>query len=425
MPERADAPCMGKTMADMNVPLLDLKAQYASLRDEIEPVVRKVIEDQWFIMGPEVAGLEEEVAAYCGTKHAIGVASGSEAILIALQAMNIGCGGGHNGRVICPSYTFFATAGSVWRLGSFPVFCDIDPVTYNATPELARAAAEGVERGKLAAIMPVHLFGQTVDMDGWLELGDELGVPVIEDAAQAIGAKDSTGAMAGSRGRIGCFSFFPSKNLGGFGDGGMITTNDDELAARIKRLRNHGMEPKYYHDEVGLNGRLDALQAAVLRVKLRHLESWHDGRRANAADYDRRFADAGAAPSTVPLSDDAGLALRTPAPATEGDTRHIYNQYVIRVPAGLREPLREHLKAHSIGHEVYYPVPLHLQECFAHLGYTKGRLPESEAAANETIALPVYPELTETQRGYVVETIVAFLRDHAGSSTPAAQGAAG
>ncbi|MEM7754746.1 MAG: DegT/DnrJ/EryC1/StrS family aminotransferase [Planctomycetota bacterium] len=407
-------------MADITVPLLDLKAQYASLRDEIEPVVKKVIEDQWFIMGPEVAGLEEEVAAYCGAKHAIGVASGSEAILIALQAMNIGCGGGHNGRIICPSYTFFATAGSIWRLGSIPVLCDVDPVTYNATPDHVREALSRVPEGKLSGIMPVHLFGQTVDMDAWLALGDELGVPVIEDAAQAIGAKDATGAMAGSRGKVGCFSFFPSKNLGGFGDGGMITTNDDDLAHRIKRLRNHGMEPKYFHDEVGLNGRLDALQAAVLRVKLRHLESWHDGRRSNAADYDARFAAAGAAPSSVPLSDDSGLPLRTPAPATTGDSRHIYNQYVIRVPSELRDALREHLAAKKIGHDVYYPIPLHLQECFKPLGMKAGDLPHSELAAKQTIALPVYPELTEAQRGYVVETITGFLREHAGAATAGA-----
>ncbi|MEM1184690.1 MAG: DegT/DnrJ/EryC1/StrS family aminotransferase [Planctomycetota bacterium] len=412
-------------MSDITVPLLDLKAQYASLRDEIEPVVRKVIEDQWFIMGPEVAGLEEEVAAYSGTKHAIGVASGSEAILIALQAMNIGCGGGHNGRIICPSYTFFATAGSIWRLGSIPVMCDIDPATYNATPDHVREVLKQVPEGKLAGLMPVHLFGQTVDMDAWLALGEELGVPVIEDAAQAIGAKDATGAMAGSRGKVGCFSFFPSKNLGGFGDGGMITTNDDELAARIKRLRNHGMEPKYYHDEVGLNGRLDALQAAVLRVKLRHLESWHDDRRSNAADYDKRFADAGAAPSTVSLDDDSGLALRTPAPATEGQSRHIYNQYVIRVPGELRDALREHLKAKNIGHDVYYPIPLHLQECFTPLGGKTGDLPHSERAAKETIALPVYPELTETQRAYVVESIVGFLREHAATASGTNAGAAG
>ncbi len=412
-------------MTTINVPLLDLKAQYATLRDEIEPVVKKVMEDQWFIMGPEVSGLEQEIADYCGSKHAIGVASGSEAIIIALMAMNIGCGGGHNGRVICPSYTFFATAGSVWRLGSFPVFCDIDPATYNADIDHARALAKPLkEQGKLAALMPVHLFGQTVDMDAWLALGEEMGVPVIEDAAQAIGAKDATGAMAGSRGAVGCFSFFPSKNLGGFGDGGMITTDDDELAERIKRLRNHGMEPKYYHSEVGLNGRLDALQAAVLRVKLRHLESWHEARRRNAADYDARFASAGAATSGTPFSDDSGLPLRTPAPATGGKTRHIYNQYVIRVPATLRDPLREHLKNNTIGHEVYYPVPLHLQDCFTFLGGKVGDLPHSEAAALETIALPIYPELTEAQRAYVADTVVSFLKDHAGKADTTLAGSA-
>lgn len=412
-------------MTTMNIPLLDLKAQYATLREEIEPVVKKVMEDQWFIMGPEVSGLEREIADYCGSKHAIGVASGSEAIIIALMAMNIGCGGGHNGRVICPSYTFFATAGSVWRLGSFPVFCDIDPATYNADIDHARALAEPLKKqGKLAGLMPVHLFGQTVDMDAWLALGEEMGVPVIEDAAQAIGAKDATGAMAGSRGTAGCFSFFPSKNLGGFGDGGMITTDDDELAERIKRLRNHGMEPKYYHSEVGLNGRLDALQAAVLRVKLRHLESWHEARRNNAADYDARFGAAGAATSATPFADDSGLPLRTPAPATQGKARHIYNQYVIRVPASLRDPLREHLKNSTIGHEVYYPVPLHLQDCFSFLGGKAGDLPHSEAAALETIALPIYPELTEAQRAYIADTVVAFLKDHAGRTDTTLAGSA-
>ena len=398
------------------VPLLDLKAQYATLRDEIEPVIRKVVEDQWFILGPEVAALEQEIADYVGVKHAIGCASGSDAILLALMALDIGCGGGRNDRVICPSYTFFSTAGSIYRLGAIPVFADIDPATYNADIDHTREVARRVqdETGRLGALMPVHLFGQTVDMDAWLDLGAELGVPVIEDAAQAIGSKDASGAMAGSRGRVGCFSFFPSKNLGGFGDGGMITTNDDDVAARLRMLRVHGMEPKYHHALVGVNGRLDAIQAAVLRVKLRHLEPWHADRQSNAARYDRQFAEAGARSSDVPLDDavSESLPLRTPLPA-EAPGRHIYNQYVIRVPAELRDPLRDHLKAHQIGNEVYYPIPLHLQECFSMLGYAAGDLPESERAAAETIALPVYPELTDEQQRRVVEVITSFLGDQA------------
>lgn len=399
--------------ANTAVPLLDLKAQYATLRDEIEPVVRKVIEDQWFIGGPELTGLEDELAEYVGVKHAIGCASGSDAILLACMALNIGCGGGRNDQVLMPTYTFFATAGSVWRLGATPVFVDVDPATYNMSIDHAREVAKKCDR--LGAIMPVHLFGQAVDMDAWLALGDELGVPVIEDAAQAIGTRDSTGAMAGSRGKIGCFSFFPSKNLGGFGDGGFITTNDDELAERMKSLRNHGGKQRYYHDEVGLNSRLDALQAAVLRVKLRHLESWHGGRIANADTYDELFHAAGARTSDVPLEEgDGTLPLRTPK-RPEHPARHIYNQYVIRVPAELRDRLREHLKAENIGNEVYYPVPMHQQECFKDLprrggGAKVGDCPNAEQAALETIALPIYPELTTEQKQRVAQTIIAFLR---------------
>ncbi|MEM0982924.1 MAG: DegT/DnrJ/EryC1/StrS family aminotransferase [Planctomycetota bacterium] len=398
-------------MSDVTVPLLDLKAQYASLRDEIEPVIRKVVEDQWFIMGPEVQALENECAEYLGVKHAIGCASGSDAILLACMALDIGCGGGHNGRVLCPSYTFFSTAGSVWRLGAMPVFADIDPTTYNLNIDHAREVAKSTE--KLAALMPVHLFGQAVDMDAWLALGEELGVPVIEDAAQAIGTRDSTGAMVGTRGKIGCFSFFPSKNLGGFGDGGLVTTNDDDLADRLRLLRLHGSRPKYYHSIVGLNSRLDAMQAAVLRIKLRHLESWHQGRRANADFYDHGFTEAGAKPSGTPFEQGEALPLRTPTPAA-APARHIYNQYVIRVPEPLRDDLREHLKNRNIGSEIYYPVPLHIQECFEHLGGKEGDLPESEAAAKETVALPIYPELTTEQKNHVITEVVAFLKSKAG-----------
>ena len=402
-------------MSETPVPLLDLKAQHATLREEVEPVIRKVVEDQWFIMGPEVQALENVCAEYMGVKHAIGCASGSDAILLAAMALDIGCGGGRNDRVLMPAYTFFSTAGSVWRLGAVPVFADIDPITYNLDIDHAREVAKRTD--KLGALMPVHLFGQAVDMDAWLELGEDLGVPVIEDAAQAIGTKDATGAMTGTRGKIGCFSFFPSKNLGGFGDGGLVTTNDDELAHKLRLLRLHGMEPKYYHPIIGLNSRLDALQAAVLRVKLRHLESWHQGRRANAALYDHAFAEAGAKPSGTPFAEGETLPIRTPAPA-DAPARHIYNQYVIRVPADLREPLREHLRSKNIGNEVYYPVPLHLQECFAHLGGKPGDLPQSEAAAHETLALPIYPELTDDQKARVVDEVVSFVRNNAASPAP-------
>ncbi|MBX3322070.1 MAG: DegT/DnrJ/EryC1/StrS family aminotransferase [Phycisphaeraceae bacterium] len=387
------------------VPLLDLKAQYASLREEIEPVIRQVVEAQWFIMGPEVSTLEKEIAAYCGTKHAIGCASGSDALLLALMALDVGPGD----EVLCPSFTFFATGGAVARLGAKPVYVDIDPVTYNMCPKHARAMAKTCTR--LKAIMPVHLFGQAVDMDEFLEIGKELNVPIIEDAAQAIGTRDKHGITVGSRGTIGCFSFFPSKNLGGFGDGGIITTNDDELAAKMGILRIHGGQPKYYHSIIGINSRLDALQAAILRIKLRHLESWHAGRQANAAFYDEQFAKAGATTSATPLNSQ-GLALRTPAPAPR-TARHIYNQYVIRVPGSIRDELRAHLQAEGIGTEIYYPVPLHMQECFAYLGQGEGALPESEAAAAETIALPIYPELTVEQKQHVVQTTAAFVAERA------------
>lgn len=390
----------------ITVPLLDLKAQYATLRDEIEPVIRKVVEDQYFINGPEVQALEQETAAYLGARHAIGCASGSDAILLAAMALELGCGHGKGqAEVLMPSYTFFATAGSVARLGAKPVFVDIDPATYNMCPKATERAAAACTN--LRAIMPVHLFGQAADTDAFLELGRRLGVPVIEDAAQAIGTRDATGAMAGVRGDFGCFSFFPSKNLGGFGDGGLVTTNDDAFAERVRRLAAHGSKPKYYHSIVGINSRLDALQAAVLRVKLRHLEAWHAGRAANAAFYDERFAAAGAKASDTPLSE-GGLALRTPSPVS-GQSRHVYNQYVIRVPAAIRDDLREHLKAQNIGTEIYYPVPLHRQECFANLGYAPGSLPESESAADETVALPIYAELSQDQLAHVAEQVVRFV----------------
>lgn len=369
---------------DVNVPLLDLKAQYDTLREEIEPVVREVVESQWFIMGPKVKGLEEDIARYVGVQHAVGCASGTDAILVALMALGIG----PKDQVICPSYTFFATGGSIHRLGATPVFADIDPVTYQMDVDHVRELAKSCPR--LKAIMPVHLFGMAADMDAYVELGRELGVPIVEDAAQAIGTRDATGTMAGSRGAIGCFSFFPSKNLGGFGDGGMITTSDDQLAATIRMCRGHGGRDKYHNDFVGGNFRLDTLQAAVLLVKLRHLDDWSQGRRENAARYDELLADVDEVTTPTILADNVS----------------IYNQYVIR--AARRDELQAHLKAQGVGNAIYYPVSLHQQDCFAALGHQAGDFPESEKAAAETLALPVFSELTDEQLTYVVDQIKQF-----------------
>lgn len=388
--------------AAMQVPLLDLRAQYATIRDEVSKAIERVVAAQGFILGPEVEGLEAEIAEYGEVAHAIGCASGSDALLLALMALGVKPGD----EVLCPAYTFFATAGAVARVGAVPVFADIDPVTYNLDLSHAREVARGCKR--LRAVIPVHLFGRAIDVEATLSLGREHGVPIIEDAAQAIGTRDQQGRRVGSQGTVGCFSFFPSKNLGGFGDGGVLTTGDAELAGRLRILRVHGMEPKYEHLLLGINSRLDALQAAVLRVKLPHLDTWSEGRRRNAHHYDTGFADAGAASSRVPLSE-GGLPLRTPQP-TEPPATHIYNQYVIRVPAGRRDALRAHLLERGIGTEIYYPIGLHLQRCFAGLGYAPGSLPETESAARETLALPIYPELTESQRDYVIASVVEFLR---------------
>jgi len=384
------------------VPLLDLKAQHATIRDEVRDAIDRVVESQNFIMGPEVQALEEEIASYTSARHAVGCASGSDALLLALMAVGVSPGD----EVVCPSYTFFATAGSIARLGAKPVYVDIDPRTYNMDPELARRAAARCKR--LRALMPVHLFGQAADMAAYTALAEQLGVALIEDAAQALGTRDSDGIPVGTRGALGCFSFFPSKNLGAFGDAGLVTSNDAALADRVALLRVHGGRPKYYHSVVGLNSRLDALQAAILRVKLRHLDTWTKGRQEHAAYYDDAFAAAGAKVSGVPFSA-GGLPLRTPAPAP-APARHIYNQYVIRVPAQLRDPLRQHLSQMGIGTEIYYPVGLHLQECFAFLGGREGDLPETESAARETLALPVYPELTRKQLDAVVREVLNFVR---------------
>ncbi len=366
------------------VPLLDLKAQYATIRDQVRGAIDRVLESQHFILGPEVEALEREVAAYSQCQFGIGVSSGTDALLAVLMAIDLQPGD----EVITTPYTFFATAGSIARLGARPVFVDIDPLTYNIHP----AGIEAAITERTRAIMPVHLFGQMADMDPIMEIAGRHHLYVIEDAAQAIGA-EYKGRRAGSIGHLGCFSFFPSKNLGGFGDGGMVVTNDAELADKVRLLRGHGARPKYVHKVVGGNFRLDALQAAVLRVKLKYLDEWTAARRRNAERYRQLFAAAGV---PVGLPHDAGYG------------RHIYNQFVIR--SGRRDALLAYLKAQQVGTEIYYPVPLHLQECFAGLGYRAGDLPASEQAAQETLALPIYPELTDAVLATVVRAIAEFAR---------------
>ncbi len=389
----------------MNVPLLDLKAQYATIRDDVRRVMDEVCDSQYFILGPQVEALEKEVAAYSGCAHGIGVASGTDALLVALMALDIQAGD----EVVTTPYSFFATAGAIARLGAKPVFVDIDPRTYNLNANLLDRAITARTR----AVLPVHLYGQCADMDAILEIAGRHNLPVIEDAAQAIGAecpvrkitdqspvsglRSLVSRRAGSLGVMGCFSFFPSKNLGGFGDGGMVVTNDAALAERVRVLRVHGSHPKYYHKFIGGNFRLDALQAAVLRVKLKHLDAWTAKRQQHAAFYDHALSTMeGAAPA-------APKAIWS---ATGDPHFHIYNQYVIRTPQ--RDKLQAALKAAHIGTEIYYPVPLHLQECFAPLGYRAGALPVAEAAARETLALPIYPELSADQLQYVVDRIQDF-----------------
>jgi len=367
------------------VPLLDLKAQYGPLREEIRAAIDRVCDSQMFILGPEVTALEGEIAAYCGAKQAIGVSSGTDALLIALMAAGVGPGD----EVVTSAYSFFATAGAVARLGAVPVFVDIQRESYNL--DVSKVEAKLTRKTK--ALLPVHLYGRCADLDPLLAIGAQRGIPVIEDAAQAIGSTDGKGRQAGTVGRMGCFSFFPTKNLGGFGDGGLVTTQDPALAETLRILRVHGSKPKYYHKVVGGNFRLDAIQAAVLRVKLKHLNDWSRGRRENAARYRRYFEEAG-------LASRVGLPSDVPG--------HIYNQFIIRVPD--RDRLQAHLTENGIGTEIYYPVPLHLQECFSTLGYRKGDLPNSESAAAETLALPIYPELTEEQLRTVVSAVATFYR---------------
>jgi len=368
------------------VPLLDLSAQYQPLRPRLLDAVTRVCDSQRFIGGPEVEGLERELAAYLRVPHAIGMSSGTDALVAALMALDIGPGD----EVITPTYSFFATAGAVARLGARPVLVDVERDSFNLDP----AATVAAITPRTKAIIPVHLFGQSAELEPILSAAASRGITVIEDAAQAIGAQYHDRPV-GAWGAIGCFSFFPSKNLGGFGDGGLVTAADEALAHRLRLVRNHGMEPKYYHHLVGANFRLDALQAAVLRVKLPHLAAWSDARRANAARYRALFADAGVA-GVVTLP--AELPGRT----------HIYNQFVIRTER--RDQLRAHLDRAGIGTEIYYPVPFHLQACFADLGYAAGAFPVAESAAATSLALPIYPELTEAQQAEVVGAIGTFFR---------------
>ncbi len=375
----------------MKVPLLDLKGQYQTIKDEILRVTEDVYESQYFILGPWVEKLEKAVAEYSNTEFAVGVSSGTDALLISLMAADVGPGD----MVITTPYSFFASAGCVSRVGAKPVFVDIDRETYNISPDQAAKIIENLsaeDRERIKAVIPVHLYGQCADMDGILEIAETYDLFVIEDAAQAIGA-EYNGKRAGSMGDIGSFSFFPSKNLGAFGDGGIVTTSSREWVEKLRILRAHGARPKYYHKIVGGNFRLDALQAAVVSVKLKHLDQWTGARQENAAQYRALF-------------DNAGLSENLELPV-EKENRHIYNQFVIRVPEK-RDELREDLKEAGIGTEVYYPVPLHLQDCFSYLGFRPGDFPVAEEAAQETLALPIYPELAVEQQEYVVDTIKAF-----------------
>ncbi len=378
------------------IPLLDLKAQYAPIREECRATFDRIADAQAFIGGPEVEGLEKEIAAYSQAQFGIGVTSGTDALLVALMTIGIQPGD----EIITTPYTFFATGGSIHRMGAAPVFVDIEPGSYNINPALIEAAITS----KTKAIMPVHLYGQMADMDPIMAIAARHNLYVIEDGAQAIGA-EYKGRRAGSIGHFGCFSFFPSKNLGAFGDGGMITANDPALAHRAKLLRNHGAEPKYYHKLIGGNFRLDALQAAILRIKLRYLDGWTTGRQQNADRYRRLFAEAGLTIDDSPSSNVHRPSSMVGIPTEDPERRHVYNQFVIRTPR--RDAVMAKLKEHKIGHEIYYPVPLHLQECFASLGYKPGSLPESERAAHETLALPIYPELTEEMQAAVVAAIAA------------------
>lgn len=367
----------------MEIPLLDLKRQYETIRDEVMDVTKEVYESQYFILGPRVVEFEKNLAEYCGSRHAIGVSSGTDALLEALMVLGVG----HGDEVIVPAYSFFATAGVVSRLGAVPVFVDVEPKALNLDPSLI----EDRVTVRTRAIIPVHLYGQMADMDAIMEIATRHDLHVIEDAAQAIGA-ELDGQRAGSIGTVGCFSFFPSKNLGGFGDGGAMTTQDDALAERLVDYRVHGMRPKYYHHSVGGNFRLDALQAAVLDVKLRHLDDWTRRRQHNAALYEELMSD---------ISSSGRIEL----PETLPNRRHVYNQYIVRFPGGERERVRAHLQERGIGTEIYYPLTLPAQECFSSLDDHGRPFPVSETAAATSLALPIFPELTEDELEQVSSAI--------------------
>ncbi len=368
------------------IPLLDLKAQLAGIREDVRSAIDEVVDAQMFILGPGVERFEAAVASYTGAAHAIGCASGTDALILALGALELGPGD----EVVTSPFSFFASASCAYKVGARPRFADIDPRTFNLDPERAEAAIG--DRTK--ALLPVHLFGQCADMDAFLDIGARRSLPVVEDAAQALGAGFRE-RSAGTLGILGCYSFFPSKNLGGFGDGGMLVTSDDALAERLRILRVHGGRQMYHHKYVGWNSRLDALQAAVLGVKLPHLDRWSEGRAANAARYDQWFRETG-------LVESGALRL----PERDPKARHIFNQYTLRVER--RDELRRHLDAAGIGHAVYYPVPLHLQPCFADLGYAEGDFPASERACREVVSLPIYPELTPAQQEQVVSAVAEF-----------------
>lgn len=375
----------------MQVPLLDLRAQYSPLKAEFMAAIEAVCDSQGLVLGPKTEAFEAAVAKYAGAGHAIGCSSGTDAQLMLLMALGIGPGDA----VVTTPYTFFATASCITRVGARPVFADIDPATYNLCPRSTEEVLRNTPNVK--AIIPVHLYGCCADMEAFTALGEKHGIPVLEDAAQALGAQHPLGG-AGAIGEAGWYSFYPTKNLGAFGDAGMVVCKDAELAARLRAFRNHGMEVRYYHKWVGGNFRIDAIQSAVLHVKLPHLDTWSAGRRARAERYKQEFS-ARKLPITLPVEPWAASGL---------PNHHIYNQFVVRVSD--RDALRKHLTAAGIGTEIYYPLPLHLQECFADLGYREGDFPESERAAKETIALPIFPELSAEQQSYVIEKVAEFYR---------------
>ena len=370
------------------VPLLDISKGNAADHEEIMAALEEVVKSGWFVGGPNLARFEEQVCEVTGAKHSIGCASGSDALLLSLMALDVGPGA----EVIVPSFTFFATASAAWRLGAKPVFVDIDPKTFNIDPE---SFAKAISK-RTKAVIPVHLFGQCAEMDPIMEIAQANGIDVIEDAAQALGAKYD-GVGAGAIGRTGCFSFYPTKNLGGFGDGGLITTNDDELAEKIRLFTNHGMKPRYYHSEVGANSRLDAVQAAVLSIKIKRLDEITNARRANARRYQQLF-------------ESAGILDQIEIPSETDRCHHVWNQYTVRIPGQDRDGFRDQLNQKGIGSEVYYPVPLHQQRCFLSLFTDPDLLPETNRAANEVLSLPIYPEMTVEQQNLVVDRFVECLK---------------